>query len=211
MYARVYMLSLNREHSKSQHGKAQSPLQKAANQVRADQSTHQKKYVRTCILRPVCFRGTWSSWQLQVASLQLQCWALYLLHICHPNPFSLLSERSGRNHPVREAPWVYCTFDRWLVAQAGTGSNTLPCWYWTAADPQITPRRLMVCGKGPLMWAMKTWEQYTSESSGGERSERVGQAHPLPPCYSDPSPSFATIIVSTRRTREQQNLVGVLE
>ena len=49
------MLSLNREHSNVQHSTAQSPLNKAANQVCADQSTYQNKYVRTCMLRPVCF------------------------------------------------------------------------------------------------------------------------------------------------------------
>ena len=72
---RVCMLSLNREHSKAQHSTiAQSPLHKAAyNQVRAGQSTYQKKYVRTCMLRPVCFPGAWSSWHLYVACLHLKC------------------------------------------------------------------------------------------------------------------------------------------
>ena len=39
------------------------------NEQRADQSTSRKKYVRTYMLRPVCFPGAWSSWHLQVASL----------------------------------------------------------------------------------------------------------------------------------------------
>ena len=75
------MLSLNREQSKAQHGTAQSPLHKAANHVRVDQSTYQKKYVRTCMLRPVCFPGARSSWHLQVACLHLKCWTIYFLHL----------------------------------------------------------------------------------------------------------------------------------
>ena len=59
--------------SKAQHSTAQSPLHKAANQVRVDQSTHQKKNVRTCMLRLVCFPGAWSSWYLQVACSHLKC------------------------------------------------------------------------------------------------------------------------------------------
>ena len=41
---------------------ARPPLHKAAsNQVRADQSTYQKKYIGKCMLRPVCFPGAWST------------------------------------------------------------------------------------------------------------------------------------------------------
>ena len=53
----VEYLQPYREHSTAQHSTAQSPLHKAANQVRADQSTYRKKYVRTRIRRPRCFPG----------------------------------------------------------------------------------------------------------------------------------------------------------
>ena len=45
---------------------AQSAQHKAANQVRADQSTFQINYARTCFLRPVCFPGAWGSWHLHL-------------------------------------------------------------------------------------------------------------------------------------------------
>ena len=61
-YAVVEYLQQYREHST-----AQSPLHKAANQVRANQSTHQNKCVRTFMRRQGCFPGAWSSWHLQVA------------------------------------------------------------------------------------------------------------------------------------------------
>ena len=64
---------------RAQQSTAQSPLHKAANQIRADQSTYQNKCVRTCILRPVCFPGAWSSWPLQVACLHLKCWTICLI------------------------------------------------------------------------------------------------------------------------------------
>ena len=66
---------------RAQHSTAQSPLHRAANHVRVDQSTYQKKYVRTCMLRPVCFPGARSSWHLQVACLHLTYWTTYLLHL----------------------------------------------------------------------------------------------------------------------------------
>ena len=66
VYTSMYDRSLNREHSKAQQSTAQSPLHKAANQVRADQSTYQTKYVRPCMLRPVCFPGALGSWRWQV-------------------------------------------------------------------------------------------------------------------------------------------------
>ena len=91
---------LNREHSKAQHSiEAQPPPQKAEKQVRADQSTYQKKYERTCMLRPVCFPGASSSWHLQVACLHLKCWTVYFIttSVCHSNPCFFVSERSGRN------------------------------------------------------------------------------------------------------------------
>ena len=71
MYEYVDEYHQNREHSKEQHSKEQSPLHKAANQERADQTMYQKKYVRTCMLLPVCFPRAWSSWHLQVARLHL--------------------------------------------------------------------------------------------------------------------------------------------
>ena len=95
------------QHSTAQHSTAESPLQKAANQVRADQSTSEKKYVRTCMLRPVCFPGAWSFWHLQVACLHLKCWTIYLLHLSViPILFFLVSEGSGRDHPLREVPCI---------------------------------------------------------------------------------------------------------
>ena len=59
--------------------------------------------VYTCMLRPVCFPGAWRSWHLQVACLHLQCWTIYC-YICHSSAFFLVSDRSGWNHPLREAP-----------------------------------------------------------------------------------------------------------
>ena len=67
--------------STAQPSTAHSPLHKAANQVRADHSTYQNKYMRTCMLRPICFPGAWSSWHLQVAYLHLKYWTIYLLHM----------------------------------------------------------------------------------------------------------------------------------
>ena len=66
--------------------------------------THQKKYVRTCMRRPGCFPGAWSSWHLHVTCFHLKCWTIY--HICHSVPFFLVSERSGQNLPLREAHCV---------------------------------------------------------------------------------------------------------
>ena len=48
-----------------------SARHKAANQVRADQSTDKKKYLRTCTRRPGCFPGARSSWHLQIACLYI--------------------------------------------------------------------------------------------------------------------------------------------
>ena len=39
---------------------------------------------------------------LQVACLHLKCWTIY--HICHSVPFFIVSERSGWDRPLREAP-----------------------------------------------------------------------------------------------------------
>ena len=96
-YGVVEYLQQNREHIT-----AQSPLHKAANQVRADQSTYQRKCVRTCMRRPGCFRGALSSWHLQVACLHLKCWTIYscTTSTCHSVPFCFVSERSGRNVPI---------------------------------------------------------------------------------------------------------------
>ena len=51
MYEYVVVEYQNREHSKAQQSTARSHLHKAANQVRADQSTYQKKYVHGCYVR----------------------------------------------------------------------------------------------------------------------------------------------------------------
>ena len=60
--------------------------------------------VPMCMRRPACFTGSWSSWHLQVACLHLFFWTIY--YICHSAPFLLVSERSGRNRPLREAPCI---------------------------------------------------------------------------------------------------------
>ena len=110
VYTSMFSLSIGIA-STTQHSTAQSPLHKAANQVRADQSTYPKKYGRirtyssTRIRRPGCFPGAWSSWHLHVAYLHLKCWTIH--YICHSNPFFLVSERSGWNRPLRGAPCMY--------------------------------------------------------------------------------------------------------
>ena len=110
VYTSMFSLSIGIA-STTQHSTAQSPLHKAANQVRADQSTYPKKYGRirtyssTCIRRPGCIPGAWSSWHLHVAYLHLKCWTIH--YICHSNPFFLVSERSGWNRPLRGAPCMY--------------------------------------------------------------------------------------------------------
>ena len=96
MFEYVVVEYQNREHSTAQHSTAQSPLHKTANQVRADQSTCQKRHVRTCMLRSFCFLGACSSWHLQVACLHPKCWTIY--YICHhSNPFFLATACSGRS------------------------------------------------------------------------------------------------------------------
>ena len=95
----------------------QLPLHKEANHVRADQSTYQTMYVYlvyvyTCMLRPVCFPGAWSSWQLRVACLHLGSSTTSVIR----THFSK-SERSGRNRPLREAP---CTYAYTLLASRRT-------------------------------------------------------------------------------------------
>ena len=83
-YVRVCtLLPFNREHCKAPRSTvAQSPLPKAANnQVSANPSMYQKKYVSTCMLRLICFRGAWSFWHLQFACVHLKCWTIFLLHL----------------------------------------------------------------------------------------------------------------------------------
>ena len=69
------------QQSTAQHSSALKPARGTKKKVRADQSTYQKMYTRTCMLRPVCFRVVWSSWHFQVACLHLKCWTINLLHI----------------------------------------------------------------------------------------------------------------------------------
>ena len=52
--------------------------------------------------RAGCFPGAWSSWHLQIACLQLTFWAICVIHRHYV--VSLVSERSGRNRLLREAP-----------------------------------------------------------------------------------------------------------
>ena len=105
MYEHVVVEYQNRKHST-----AQSPLHKAANQIRTSRPDYVSKIIITFMRRPGCFSRAWSSWHLQVDCLHLKCWTIY--YICHSNPFFLVSERSGRNRPLREAP---CT--TYLVQQ----------------------------------------------------------------------------------------------
>ena len=91
--------------SKAQHG-AITPAQKHQTKyVRADQSTYPKTFVR--VRRRGCFPGAWSLWHLKVACLHLKCSTIYC--ICHSNPFFLVSERIGRNRPIRKAPCIHLT------------------------------------------------------------------------------------------------------
>ena len=66
---------------------------KAANRVRADQSTYLKKHVRTCMRRPGCFSGASSSWRLQVTRLHLKCCTIY--YISHSLPFFFVASVAG--------------------------------------------------------------------------------------------------------------------
>ena len=54
--------------------------------------------------RPGCFSGAWRSWHLQVDCLHPKCWTIY--YICHSNLLLLVSERSGRDRPLREAACI---------------------------------------------------------------------------------------------------------
>ena len=94
---------------RAQQSTTQSPLNKAANQVRADQSTYEKKYVlvlactyvHACGVRvvflehealgicksPVCTQNVGPS---TTNTVNLSCVALFLV-----------SERSGQNRPLR--------------------------------------------------------------------------------------------------------------
>ena len=66
--------------------------------------TYQNKFVRTCMQHPGCFPRAWRSLHLQVTCLQLKRWTIY--YFCHSVPFFLVSESSGRNRPLREAPCI---------------------------------------------------------------------------------------------------------
>ena len=101
-YGVVEYLQQNREHIT-----AQSPLHKAANQVRADQSLSQKKDVRTCMRHRGCFPGAWSSWHFQVACLHVKCRTIYHI-ICHSAPFLLVSERRRRIVPQAKHSTAQC-------------------------------------------------------------------------------------------------------
>ena len=88
---------------------AQSPLHKAANQVRADQSTYQKKYVSTCVLRPVCFPGAWSSWHFAsrlFAPKMLDVSTYYIF--CLSFQSILSCERAYRAEPPDTQSALYC-------------------------------------------------------------------------------------------------------
>ena len=96
-------------HSTAQHGTAQSPLHKAANQVRADQCTYQNKYICTYMHAA---SGLFS-WSMELLAFARRLFVPKILDhllttpVCHSNPFFLVSERSGRNRPLREAPCTH--------------------------------------------------------------------------------------------------------
>ena len=83
-----------REHSTAQHSTAQhSTITPAhSNKPNTCRSEYISKDVRTCMRRPGCFPGAWSSWRLQVACLHLKCWTIYYIF--------LVSQRSGRNRSL---------------------------------------------------------------------------------------------------------------
>ena len=64
-YVRVCMFSLKREHSKAQHSTVGSAITPARSKqknkfVPISLRIKRSMYVRTCMLRPVCFPGAWS-------------------------------------------------------------------------------------------------------------------------------------------------------
>ena len=80
IYVRVCCRGVSTAVPRAQHSTAQrNHPYKAVNQVRADQSTYQKKCARACMRRPGCIPGAWSSWHSQVAYLHLKCWTIYVL------------------------------------------------------------------------------------------------------------------------------------
>ena len=88
---------------RAQQSTVPSPLHKAAHQVRADQSANQNKYVRICMLRPVCFPGAWSSWHFQVGCFHVKCWTIYCIYLLFQS--ILPCERAQRAEP-RSALYV---------------------------------------------------------------------------------------------------------
>ena len=100
--------------------KQQYPLHKAANQVRADQSTYIRTYVRTCMLCPVLF-----SWNMEMLAFASRLYAPIMLDrplttsVCHSNPFLLASECSVRNRPLRKA---LCTY---ILVYTETSTTTI--------------------------------------------------------------------------------------
>ena len=67
------------------------------------------------------FPGTWSSWHLRVACLHLIFLTIY--YICHSVPFlPCMSEGSGRNGPLRDAPCIYTS--RYTLPLNYEGGNT---------------------------------------------------------------------------------------
>ena len=73
---------------RAQLSTARCPVHMAPNQVPTEQGMYQNYYVRTCMLRPVCFPGAWCCWYLQVDRLNLICWTIHFITFaCHSNPF----------------------------------------------------------------------------------------------------------------------------
>ena len=104
-YVFVEYLQQYREHSTAQHSAAH-PAQSSKRSTRRSQYISKKvpgMYVRTC-MEHGCFPGAWNSWHLQVACLNLKCWTIY--YVCLFVLFFLVSERSRRNRPLREAPCI---------------------------------------------------------------------------------------------------------
>ena len=96
----MYVVEPRAQQSTAQHSAI--PLHKAANQVRADQSTYKKKSmcVRTCMLHPVCFPGS-----VELLAFPSRLFAPKMLYhllydIRHSNPVLRASKRNGRYRPL---------------------------------------------------------------------------------------------------------------
>ena len=106
-------MSLNREHSKAQqstHSTAQQRNPPCTKQqpkdVPIEVRIKRSMYVHACCVPLVLLEhGALGICSRLFAPKMLD--HLLTTSVCHPNPFFLASERSGRNRPLREAPCIY--------------------------------------------------------------------------------------------------------